>query len=255
MKSRKSVWSTTHLAVALLLIGLGSAASAHDEDPPRILVTGHGTASISPDMAVVSLTVTRQADTAREALSANSEAMGKVLDAMAGLGIAKRDMQTSNFSIQPRYSRPARQNNGASEAPKIVGHTVRNGLTLRVRDIDKVGEVLDTAVTLGVNEGGSIRFTNSDASDVLTQARVKAVEQAQKKATTLAEAAGLRLGQILEIVEQSHNSRPMAMGRSEMRLSSAADSVPVAAGENAYQVDVTVSYAIEYYPSQLRSKQ
>jgi len=171
--------------------------------------------------------------------------MAKVLQAMAKLGIEQRDLQTGSFSIQPRYTRPTRQGPGAAEAPTLVGYTVRNGLTVRVRDIARVGEVLDTSVTLGVNEGGSILFTNEDASGAITEARVKAMQDALARGRTLAEAAGVRVGEVLEISEQNFTPRPMAMARGAMEMDSAPGAVPVAAGENTYRVTVSVVLAIE----------
>lgn len=233
------------LLVAFCLAGAWQVAAAADEPAPRILVTGEGSVDIAPDMAVLNLVVMREAPTAREAVTANSRAMQKVLDAMAGLGIDKRDLQTSGFSIQPRYTHPPRQGAGAGEAPKLVAYTVRNSLTVRVRDIDRVGEVLDTSVSLGVNEGGNILFTNDDASAAISRARVKAVEDALSRGRTLAEAAGVSVGRVLEISEQNYSPRPMPMARSMMAADSFAESVPVAAGENTYKVIVNLSLAID----------
>jgi uncharacterized protein YggE len=234
------------LVCAACAIGIASAAGAGESDPaPSIQVMGEGAVDIAPDMAVLVLSVMREARTARAALTANSEAMSKVLDAMKAQGIAERDLQTSNFSIEPRYTYPPRQGAGAGEAPKLVGYIVRNSLTVRVRDIDKVGEVLDTSVTLGVNEGGSILFTNDDPSEATTQARVMAMEQALFKARTLAGAAGVQVGKVLSISEQSYNPRPMPMMQAEMAMSRSGDAVPIAAGENTYKVTVNVSLAIE----------
>lgn len=228
------------------LVAFSAIAGASEADPrPRIIVTGEGAVDVAPDMAVLNLSVMRQEKTARAALTANSEAMSKVQSAMSSLGIAGRDLQTSNFSIDPRYTYPPRQGTGAGEAPKLVGYVVRNGLTVRVRDLAKVGEVLDTAVTLGVNEGGSIVLTNDDPSKAISQARERAMKAALSKAETLAGAANVRVGKVLEISEQSHNLRTMPMMRSSMAANSAADAVPIAAGENTYKVTVNVSLAIE----------
>jgi len=236
----------TMFAVFISLALCMPVASAADNDtPPRILVSGQGRVDIAPDMAVLSLTVTREAPTARAALDANSAAMTEVLKAMRAQGIAERDLQTTNFSIQPRYTQPPRQSSGEREPPRIAGYSVRNGLTVRVRDIDRVGEIIDTSVTLGVNEGGRIQFTNDDPSAALTEARVQAVREALAKAKTLAEAAGVKTGGVLEISEQSHIPRPVPMARAEMSMAMAADAVPVAAGENTYTVTVSVSIAID----------
>ncbi|CAA0123576.1 26 kDa periplasmic immunogenic protein [Halioglobus japonicus] len=244
MKKQLQARSTVFATLLILLGFTGQFANAADDVQPRILVSGEGSVDIAPDMAVLMLSVSREAPTAREALTANSAAMSKVLEAMTGLGIDKRDLQTASFDIQPRYTYPNRQSSGQAEPPKLVGYIVRNSLSVRVRDISKVGEVLDTSVTLGVNEGGSIQFTNDDPSAAITQARVKAMEAALAKARTLADAAGVDLGDILEISEQNFNPRPAPMMARGLMAADSAESVPVAAGENSYRVTVNVSLAI-----------
>ncbi len=246
MRRKPSFIHIVLLASTFLLLMTGSITWADDTNPvPRILVTGQGSIDIPPDMAILTLTVTREAPTASAALEANSAAMEKVLEAMQSEGIEARDLQTSGFSIQPRYHYPSPKSPDANEAPRIVAYIVRNTLTVRVRDISAVGEILDTSVTLGVNEGGNIMFTNDDPSAAITRARIMAMEDAIAKANTLAEAAGVRTGRLLEISEQTRQPRPMAMAAAEMSMVRSKSAVPVAAGENTYMVTVSVSYAID----------
>lgn len=235
------------LGLVAALAAVVSPVMADEREPvPRILVSGEGSAEIAPDMAVLVLTVTREAETAREALDANSAAMAEVLQAMRDEKIEARDLQTAGFSIQPRYNYPAPKPSGEREPRQIIGYTVRNSLSVRVRDIDRVGAILDKSVTLGVNEGGNITFTNADPAAAIAEARTEAVEDARRKAETLAAAAGVKTGRILEISEQSFAPRPIPMLNAEVAMSRAADAAPpVAAGENSYQVTVQVSYAIE----------
>lgn len=238
---------TTSIATALLLVALLAGVQANAADnPARILVSGEGSSEVAPDMALLQLTVTREADSARAALDANSAAMAEVLAAMQQLGIAKRDLQTSNFSIQPRYHHPRPEPSGERKPPQITGYVVRNSLAVRVRDISRVGEILDQSVTLGVNEGGQISFTNADPAEVIKQARISAVRDARDKASTLAVAAGVKLGDVMEISEQSYRPGPMPVARAEMMMArSANDAVPVATGENSYRVTVQMSFAID----------
>jgi len=234
-------------AAIFILTAVGVTRADDVVQGPRILVTGQGRADVAPDMAILSLMVTREADTARAALDSNSSAMEDVIAALISEGIEERDIQTSNFAIQPMYSRPhPRPNSSADrEPPRIVGYTVRNALSVRVRDITALGAILDKSVTLGVNEGGNITFTNQDPSAAIEQARIKAVKEAMAKAHTLAEAAGVKTGRVLEISEQTAAPRPMPLARAEMAMLQSADSVPVAAGENSYEVTVHVSIAID----------
>lgn len=228
------------------LMAVPFAALADEAPRPRITVTGEGQAAAAPDMAVLSLVVLQEKPTAREALTANNEAMAKVLDAMKKAGIAERDLQTSGFSIDPRYVYPENKDNTQPpQAPKIVGYAVSNSLTVRVRDLKKVGEILDQSVTLGVNQGGNLTFTNDKPGTIVEEARKGAVANALAKAKTLTEAAGVSLGKVIEISEQSFSPRPMPMGEAKMMAAAPADSVPVATGENTYNVNVNVTFELK----------
>ncbi|MBT4522217.1 MAG: SIMPL domain-containing protein [Halieaceae bacterium] len=234
------------LTATIAVLGVSLLTQADSKDlTPRILVIGVGRVDVAPDMAILTLTVTREAATARAALDANSRAMSDVLAALETQGIDKRDLQTSNFSIQPKYLHRRPNSAGEHQPPKIVGYTVRNGLTVRVRDISNLGAILDKSVTLGVNEGGNIEFTSDDPTVAIAQARSRAVRDAIAKANTLAEAAGLKVGKVLEISEQPSFSSPMRRGRSEMAMSKVADAVPIAAGENTYEVTINASFSID----------
>ena len=240
-----TVSSSLRATVLAAMVFVSVAVQAGDNEPyPRIMVNGEGRAELVPDMALLQLSVTRDADTARQALDANSAAMAQVIKALRDQGIAERDIQTSNFGIQPRYVYPQPKAQGEREPPRIVGYTVRNGLNVRVRDLAKLGAIIDQSVTLGVNEGGNIMFTNDDASAAIDKARAGAVQDATARAKTLASAAGVKLGRLLEISEKTYDLAPAPMMRAEMMASDAAAAAPVAAGENSYRVSVSVSYAI-----------
>lgn len=225
------------------MMALPHAANAQENRPvPRIVVTGEGEAAIAPDMAIVTLSVMREAATARAALDEANAAMAAVIAAMKDMGIEARDLQTAGLQINPNYRYPQ---DGGSEPPRIVSYQVSNTLTVRVRDVAKVGEVIDGAVTLGVNQGGSIVFTNDDTRPVMDQARTRAVEDAIARARTLAQAAGVQLGPILELTEQSHMPQPMPIGAKAFRMEAASDAVPVEAGENTYRVQVSVTFELK----------
>jgi len=233
--------TTMALALALMAAVPPGAAHAQQQPPPRIVVTGEGEAAVAPDMALLSLGVMREAATAREALDANSEAMERVTAAMKELGIAARDLQTAAIQIVPRYNYANRPD--GTQTAELAGYQVTNTLSVRVRDLKRAGEIVDRAVTLGVNQGGSIVFANDDPSATITEARKKAVADATAKARTLAEAAGVGLGKVLEISEQAFMPPPMPM--EAKTFDRAMSAVPVEAGENAYRVQVNVIFALE----------
>lgn len=227
----------------LALAALPANAQQTSPSEATITVSGEGEAALAPDMAVIDLGVLREAPTAAEALTANNEAMAEVIAALSDEGIEAKDMQTSGFTIEPQY-RHNEPKDGAYEPPVIVGYQVRNGITVRVRDLGKLGGVIDRTVKLGVNQGGNIRFTNSKPEAAIEEARRAAVAEAIAKARTLAEAAGVTLGRVVSINENF--MRPMPAPQMMMRAAAKemADAVPVAAGENTYSVTVNISYAI-----------
>jgi uncharacterized protein YggE len=241
--------SSRRLAAALfasaLALPLTTPAHAEDSKPREalIVVSGEAQSAIAPDLAIVALGVTETRKTAREALSANNASMAAVLKALKADGMADKDLQTSGFSIQPDYSYPQNED-GTPKPPVLNGYTVSNMLSVRIRDLSKVGAVLDTAVTLGVNQGGDIRFTNLDPQKAIAAAREGAMKDAIAKARTLADSAGVALGRVVEISESTSRPEPVPMVRMAM-AKEAADAVPVASGENSYAVTVNVTFAIQ----------
>ena len=238
-------------AVAALAVAAVAAAAAPSiaaaqeavEKPAVISVSATGSATVVPDMARLDLSVQRQAKTARAALDANNEAMAAVLAEMKQQGIADRDLQTSNFNIQPQYHYP-KSSSGGHKAPKLTGYIVSNSLTVRIRDLAMLGSILDKSVSLGVNSGGGITFTTDKPEPVIEQARKNAVASAIAKARTLTEAAGVNLGRILEISETNRQPpRPRAMARMETAMAADA-AVPIAAGENSYSVTVNIRWEL-----------
>ena len=231
--------------VAAGVVASNAAFAAEHDRPAIISVQGVGTVSVAPDMAVINLGVVREAKTARAALTANNEAMSKVLATFKEMGIEDKDLQTSNLNISPRYHHPKRNSNGEQKAPMIVGYVVNNDLTVRVRDLDSVGVLLDQAVTLGVNQGGAIQFTNSDASKIMQEARIAAVKDARSKAETIVSELGVELGKLSSISEGSHTPRPVGIRHAKaMAFDSVQESVPIAAGENTYRVNVNINWEL-----------
>ncbi|MBY5765208.1 SIMPL domain-containing protein [Rhizobium leguminosarum] len=242
------IYTRTVLMTALLALPLAAAAPAFAQEAkprePVISVTGDGESSVAPDMAVVNLAVVKQAKTAREALDENNKAMNDVLTALKSGGIAERDLQTSGFSIQPQYNYP-QPVDGQQQQPQLIGYQTINSVTVRLRDLAKLGAVIDQSVTLGINQGGEIQFTNDKPDAAIEEARKAAVADAVKRAKTLSEAAGVKLGRILEITENVPRAMPQPVYRATMMKEASDAAVPVQGGENNYNVSVTVTFAIE----------
>ena len=226
------------LAAAIAAALLAAPAQAQIAAPAMIAVTGEATISAAPDLAQIDAGVTSEAKTAREAAETNNAAMGKVLQALQGTGIDQKDYQTSRLSLQPE-SAPNRT--GAS-TPTIIGYRASNRVTVRLRDVTKLANLIDAMVTAGANDIGGISFKVSNASKLLDDAREQAVADARRKAEIYARAAGVTLGAPLSISEEG-NAAPVPYRRMAAGMALAA--TPVAAGEETLQVTVSVSWAIK----------
>jgi uncharacterized protein len=228
-----------------LVTGLAAPGLAEEKSGSYLEVTGIGSASGQPDMAMLSLTVLRTGKTAREALDANNTAMASVLTGMAASGIAKPDLQTSGFSMQPRYTYPKPDRNGQRPAPVLTGYVVSNQLSVRVRDLEQVGLTLDEAVSLGANKIGNIRFQIENADKLQGVARTRAMKNALTKAVTLARAGGIPLGSIIQVREHTGSPRPKSMMLAQRVEMGSPASVPVAAGEVTFSVNVVVRWSLQ----------
>lgn len=222
---------TLSAALAMVLSGPGAAQEAK---PPMIVVTGTGNVEAAPDMATLSIGVTTQGDSAAAALAANSAAVEAVMARLTAAGIEARDMQTSNLSLYPNW------HSSDSQAPTITSYVASNQLTIRIRQLDGLGAVLDAAVADGANTLNGLTFGLADPGPAMDEARKEAVAEARARAELLAAAAGVTLGPILEISEGSSWSEPVPMYRAE----AAAAPVPVAGGELGLSATVTIHFEI-----------
>jgi len=212
------------------------ADAAETAAPGRIVVTGQAMVSQPPDMAVITLGVSQTAETAADALAATNTAMVQVLARLGDLGIAERDIQTSGLGLTPRWSQPRSNNDAPSH---VVGFEAANMVTVRLRDMDGVGGVLDAVVRDGANEFRGLHFDLQAPGPVRDQARKAAVADAMARAALYAAAAGVTLGPVIELREGG--AEPMPMMRAEMSMAMA---VPVAGGEVDVRAEVTMVFAI-----------
>lgn len=206
-------------------------------DVSRLSVVGHGHSASVPDMATISLGVTTQARTAKQALAENSAALVDVLAVVKDAGIEPRNVQTSGLSLSPVWSNRASNSNAA---PKVVGFSVHNQVTIRVLDLETLGGLLDQVIANGANQFNGLLFGLQEPGPTLDTARQAAVADALRKAMLYAQAANVDLGPILEISETTSGGNRPVMAR-EMAMSSP---VPIAGGEVGQDASVTVVFSI-----------
>lgn len=209
------------------VVEAGAAASR------SLTVTGQAQMQVSPETAVITFGAQAEHKEASAAMTEVSRRMAAILSELDIAGIAKGDLQTRRIDLSPVWSHSGQNR----DRQQITGFVATNSVELRVRDLDRLGEMLDLVLRLGANDMGGLRFEQGDPSDDMGLLRVQAVENAMTKARQLAEAAGLGLGPARVIVDGGA-SAPGPMMRMEM----AASDVPVAPGEITLSHSVTVTF-------------
>jgi len=212
-----------------------------------LTLTADGKSVRTPDLAVFSAGVTNEGETASAALAANSRDMNAVVASLKKAGIAARDIQTSNLSLNPVYAQPKRLPDGSYEQvpQKIVGYQVSNTVTVRQRKLGEYGKVLDTLVASGANQISGPNFQIDSPDEAVDQARAEAMAKARKRAELYAKAAGLRVARIVSISEGGGYSPPQpVMYRMAMKADAAPAPPPVEAGELELGASVTVLFEL-----------
>jgi uncharacterized protein len=201
----------------------------------QITVIGNGEVRARPDTAIIQIGVETTAGTTQEALNQNNTQAQALIDKLAELGIEKKDIQTSNFSIYANY-----ENDGRT----ITGYTVSNMVSVTVRQLDSAGALLDQAVGVGANRVYGINFNVAEPSALLNQAREQAIVNARANAELLARAAGATLGQVLVVTENVGSGSPIPLPMAMDRAEAAGGAVPVQAGEQSYSTQVQVTFEL-----------
>jgi uncharacterized protein YggE len=202
-----------------------------------ISVTGNGQVSVVPDMATITMGVTTQGETAQGAMADNSAIMSGILETLKQEEIATKDVQTTDINLSPVWNR--QQNNGLP--PEISGYQASNNVTVVVRDLEKLGSVLDRISKTGANNFHGIQFDLIDRKPALDQARVNAVNDARAKAELYATAAGVNLGKVMEISESMVSASPRGMRMAEAM---SASMVPVSQGSMEISAQISIVFAL-----------
>lgn len=229
--------------VTVAALGLGIAAWAGALSPGDaqagqandgalgITVTGLGSVTATPNQASFSFGVETQGQTADEALTKNSAAVKKVIDAVKATGVPAADIQTQQVSVFPRYS---------NDGNVIIGYTASNSVNVTIRDLAKVSDVVEAATKAGANQVYGPNLTVSNQKALYNQALAKALDDARSKATTIAKAAGVSLGRVVNIVEGG--------GFGPLPAAEAAaggdKGVPIEPGQQELQASLSVTFAI-----------
>jgi uncharacterized protein YggE len=234
------------LATALTLSAITMSASAQSpvaaahapSDGTLLSVSAQAEAKRVPDVATISAGVVTQAADANAAMRANATQMDKVMAAIRAAGIAERDIQTSGVNLNPQYKYVENQ------APAITGYQASNTVNLKVRDIAKLGKVLDALVASGANQVNGPSFEIDQPEAVYDEARRAALEKAQARASMYAKALGLRVRRIVSISEGGGFQPPMPMPMMAMARGKAEADTAVSPGETTLTANLDVVFEL-----------
>lgn len=240
--------------VVLVACALWPVACWSDENhplPPTLTVSAEGKFRVAPDKALVRLAVETAGESLETVQELNRKKMRQILDRLQELGIKEKHMQTSSLNVTPHYpSRPRRQAGEPSlpEVPTIIGYTVNHSLTVEVHQLDSIGRVVDAALKAGANRFSQITWALKDERPAQLEALKVAAQDARGKAKALAQALGVKLDRLLEVVEGRASVLPrrhqLATARMSMAMAESSD-VPLSPGELAVGATVTLVYEID----------
>jgi uncharacterized protein YggE len=227
-------------ALALASPALASETPAVAPGDTLLTISAEGKSSRIPDIANYSAGITTIGQTASAAMAANAAAMTRVIAALKQAGIADRDIQTANLSLNPVYENTDRNLN--PNAPRITGYQATNTVVVRARALGAMGQVIDTLVSAGANEVSGPNFGLDHPEAALDEARIAAMSLARSRADLYARAAGLKVLRILSIGESGgYSPQPMmAMAR----VAKANAPTPVEAGEVSMNINLTVQFEL-----------
>ena len=239
----KKILFVISLLVGLsLLTGCGTIQKVVKTDANPVTrtvnVNGNGVVTVAPDIAYITIGVHTEAEDVSEALASNTQQAQAVSDALGGLGIDKKDVQTTAFNVYPQ------QQYGTQGEMLGIKYVVDNSVYVTVRDLTKMGEILSLVVKSGANNISGIQFDVADRPKAMSEARKKAVEDAAAQAEALATATGAKLGQFQNLSVNSY-STPISPISLKSDAAYAQGTVPVSAGQLTITVDVNATYALE----------
>lgn len=225
------------LAVTLTACGTSTLAQVEPSEARTIQVIGRSQVFTTPDIARITIGVRTEGDEAAEAVASNNAAAQAVTDMIKEMGVAEKDIQTTNFSIYLRYEYNDRDR---SSDPTYI---VENSVLVTVRDLDKLGEVLDQVVGVGANSIYGVQFDVDDKTGSLAEARQAAVADARVQAEQLTQAAGVQLGAVKSINMETGYPSPVYFD--QVRMDAPAEAgVPISPGQVSVSVQVTIIYEI-----------
>ena len=240
--SNKTLLISAIVLVALALGACSPTIMAEPAAPVRALnVSGSGQVYLAPDIAYINIGVHTEKPAAADAVAENKDQTQKVIDSLKEAGVDPKDISTTNFSIW------SNQQYGPDGKPTGTTYVVDNTVSVTVRKLDNLGDLLDSAVAAGANNINSIQFDVADKTEALKEARAQAVKVAETQAQELADAAGVKLGDIQTISFNDTLPVPYSntFGKGGGGAVAEAAAVPIQPGQLTLTVTVNMTYEIK----------
>jgi uncharacterized protein len=208
-----------------------------------VTVDGEGKITAKPDIALVTLSVVSQGKTVKVVTEDGNAKMTAVIDAVKKLGIDSKDVATSTYNLYPQYIYPQ------NKPQQLTGYSLEQGITVKVRDLTKVDDVLDEGTKTGANQVGQLTFDIDDTSSIKKDARTEAFKKAHEKAADMAAAAGVSLGRVVTFSEGYSQPPTPVYANYAMDVkagSAASERAPsIEPGSKDLVVDVSITYEIQ----------
>ena len=234
----------TLAVAAIVIVALVEADKVNQQD--RFSVTGSGTVYAKADIANIQVGLrTETKKTPAEATIDSTTKMNNIITELKKLNIDEKDIQTTNYSLNPVY------NYTNQKGQELVGYEVTQNLTLKIRDLTKIGDVIAKTTEKGANQIGNINFTIDDEFALMNQARELAIQKTKEKAQLIAKQSGMKLGEVKSVYEnQNPNPVPYAYSNAKMDLGMGGATTGVASpdiqsGQNEIKVEVTLTYEVK----------
>lgn len=211
-----------------------------------ISFTGTGEVFVKPDLALITFSVQNEAKTVADAMSENTKKMNAVIDSIKKQGVQDKDLKTASFNISPRYEWPQIRCLSypcPTGERVLVGYDVYQSLQVKIRNLEKVGSIIQSATDMGANDVSGLQFTVENEDELKSQARKQAIDEARAKAKELASQLGVNLGAITNFSESGSWPVPIPyFARAEMV--GVGEAPQIQTGENKIEVTVTITYEI-----------
>ena len=209
-----------------------------------ISVSGTGEIWAKPDLALIDFSVVGEKKTVIEAMADNTKKMNSVIEEIKSQGVEEKDLKTTNFNISPRYEWYEKSEIYPAGKRVLVGYEVNQTLQVKIRDLTKIGNIIQVATEAGANQVGDLQFTIDKQDELKSQARKEAIEKAKVMAKEIAGQLGVKLVKITNFSENAIAPIPYPYFMAEA-MSGGAETPQIQTGENKIEVQVSITYEID----------